>query len=131
MSTTTCSGSGSSPGCGPASAGRPGPLGIAGTVRHTRAPLRAGTVRPRAPVPAPQPRLVIRISTRSAVLAVVGLAMVAQRVFVAAHTPLSWAAAAAVVAVLIDPIVDTLDRRIPRLPAVIIALLVAGPRPWA
>ena len=61
-------------------------------------------------------------------MAVVVLAVVAQRIFVAAHPPLSWAAAAAVVAVLIDPIVDTLDRRIPRLPAVIIALLVAGGR---
>jgi predicted PurR-regulated permease PerM len=84
------------------------------------------------PSPAPQPRLVVRISTRSVVaaVAVVVLAVVAQRVFVAAHAPLSWAAAAAVVAVMVDPIVDTLDRRIPRLPAVIIALLVAAAAIW-
>lgn len=52
--------------------------------------------------------------------------IVAQRVFVAAHRPLSWAAAAVVVAVLIDPIVDLLDRHIPRLAAVIVTLVVVG-----
>lgn len=75
----------------------------------------------------------VRISARSALLmvAVVVLAIVAQRVFVAAHAPLSWAAAAAIVAVLIDPIVDRLDKRIPRLPAVIIALLFTAVAVWA
>lgn len=73
----------------------------------------------------------VRISAASAVLAVVAivLALIGQRVFVAAHRPLSWAAAAVVVAVLIDPIVDAIDRRAPHLPrfiAVIVALLVAG-----
>ncbi|HEX6237282.1 MAG TPA: AI-2E family transporter [Acidimicrobiales bacterium] len=73
----------------------------------------------------------VRISATSAVLAVVAvaLALVAQRVFTAAHRPLSWAAAAVVVAVLIDPIVDAMDRRaphVPRLLNVILALLVAG-----
>ncbi len=52
--------------------------------------------------------------------------VVAQRIFVAAHRPLSWAVAAVVVAVLIDPIVDLLDRHIPRLAAVIVALVVVG-----
>jgi predicted PurR-regulated permease PerM len=56
--------------------------------------------------------------------------VVVQRVFVAAHAPLTWAAAAAIVAVMIDPIVDTLDRRIPRLLAVIIALIVAAAAIW-
>ena len=70
----------------------------------------------------------VRITARSAVVGVLVLvaAVVAQRVFVAAHRPLSWAAAAVVVAVLIDPIVDLLDRRIPRLAAVIVALVVVG-----
>lgn len=74
----------------------------------------------------------VRISPRSAVVgvAVIVLAVLAQRVFIAAHAPLSWAAAAAVVAVLIDPIVDRLDRRIPRLPAVIVALLVTATAIW-
>jgi predicted PurR-regulated permease PerM len=75
---------------------------------------------------------VVRISARSAVaaVAVVGLAVVGQRIFVAAHAPLSWAVSAAVVAVLIDPIVDLLDRRAPRLLAVIVALLVLGVGTW-
>lgn len=85
------------------------------------------------PVAPPEPPTrVVRISARSAVLAVamVVLALIAQRVFVAAHRPLSWAAAAVVIAVLIDPIVDVLDRRIPRLPAVILGLLVAAVAVW-
>ena len=76
----------------------------------------------------PTERRVVRITARSAVVGVVAVvvAVVAQRVFVSAHRPLSWAAAAVVVAVLIDPVVDLLDRRIPRLAAVIVALLVFG-----
>jgi putative heme transporter len=71
---------------------------------------------------------VVRITARSAVVGVLVLVagIVAQRIIVAAHRPLSWAAAAVVVAVLIDPIVDLLDRHIPRLGAVIVALLVVG-----
>jgi predicted PurR-regulated permease PerM len=71
---------------------------------------------------------VVRITARSAVVGVlvVVAGIVAQRVFVAAHRPLSWAAAAVVVAVLIDPIVDLLDRHIPRLAAVIVTLVVVG-----
>jgi putative heme transporter len=74
----------------------------------------------------------MRISARSAFVgvAVAVLAVVAQRVFVAAHRPLSWAAAAVVVAVLIDPIVDVLDRRLPRLASVIVALLVTAAAIW-
>jgi predicted PurR-regulated permease PerM len=76
----------------------------------------------------PSKHRVVRITARSAVVGVlvVVAAIVAQRVFVAAHRPLSWAAAAVVVAVLIDPIVDALDRHIPRLAAVIVALVVVG-----
>jgi predicted PurR-regulated permease PerM len=61
---------------------------------------------------------------------VAALALVAQRVFVSAHRPLSWFAAAAVVAVLIDPIVDVLDRRMPRILAVVLALLVVAAATW-
>jgi predicted PurR-regulated permease PerM len=85
------------------------------------------------PVTNPEPqRLVVRISARSAAIgvAVVVLAVVAQRIVSAAHAPLSWAVAAGVVAVLIDPLVDALDQRIPRLPAVIIALLVTATAVW-
>jgi predicted PurR-regulated permease PerM len=56
---------------------------------------------------------------------IVGL-VVLQRVFVAAHRPISWAAAAAVAAVLLDPIVDRLARHIRRVPAVLVTLLAIG-----
>jgi predicted PurR-regulated permease PerM len=74
----------------------------------------------------------VRISTSSAVMAVViaALALLAQRVFVSAHRPLSWAFAAVVVAVLIDPIVDVLDRHLPRIVAVLLALLVVALATW-
>jgi predicted PurR-regulated permease PerM len=74
----------------------------------------------------------VRITARSAAIAVaaVVVTIVVQRVFVAAHAPLSWAAAAVVVAVLIDPIVDLLDRHIPRLPAVILGLTLAAAAIW-
>jgi predicted PurR-regulated permease PerM len=76
----------------------------------------------------PTEHRVVRITARSAVVGVLVLVagILAQRIFVAAHRPLSWAAAAVVVAVLIDPIVDLLDRHIPRLAAVVVALLVVG-----
>ena len=87
---------------------------------------------PATPPRVAAPHRVVRITAGSAAAAVaaVVLTIVAQRVFVAAHAPLSWAAAAVVVAVLIDPIVDALDRRIPRLPAVIIGLTVAAAAIW-
>ena len=74
----------------------------------------------------------MRITTRSAIMAVLvaALALVAQRVFESAHRPLSWFAAAAIVAVLIDPIVDVLDRRMPRIVAVLLALLVVAAATW-
>ncbi len=74
----------------------------------------------------------IRISAKSAVLGIVAvvLTILAQRLFVAAHQPLSWAVAAVVVAVLIDPVVKVLDRRMPRILAVIIALVVAAAATW-
>lgn len=68
----------------------------------------------------------MRVSAATAVLAVVAVAaaIVASRIFMAAHRPLSWAAAATVAAVLLDPIVDVLERRIPRLAAVLVTLIV-------
>jgi predicted PurR-regulated permease PerM len=73
-------------------------------------------------------RQIVRISASSAVVgvAVVALALLARRVFVDAHRPLSWALAAGVVAILIDPLVGVLGRRIPRILAVILALVVVG-----
>ncbi|MFO7280111.1 MAG: AI-2E family transporter [Thermoanaerobacterales bacterium] len=85
-----------------------------------------------APSPRPPVR-VVRITAGTAVTAILVAvaALAARRIFVAAHAPLSWAAAAAVVAVMIDPIVDRLDKRIPRLPSVVIALLVTALAVWA
>jgi len=85
-----------------------------------------------APSPRPPVR-VVRITAGTAVTAILVAvaAIAARRIFVAAHAPLSWAAAAAVVAVMIDPIVDRLDKRIPRLPSVVIALLVTALAVWA
>lgn len=71
---------------------------------------------------------VVRLSPRGAITIVgtlVGL-IVARRVFVAAHRPLSWAAAATVAAVLLDPVVDRLARHIRRVPAVVLTFLVLG-----
>ncbi len=56
---------------------------------------------------------------------VVGL-VVAKQVFVAAHRPLSWAAAAIVAAVVLDPVVDRLATYIRRVPAVLVTFLVLG-----
>lgn len=56
---------------------------------------------------------------------IVGL-FVAQRVFVAAHQPLGWAAACVVAAVLLDPVVDRLAVHLRRVPAVLITFLALG-----
>lgn len=48
--------------------------------------------------------------------------VIAQRVFVAAHRPLSWAAASALAALLIDPVVERLAPHIRRVPAVLLSL---------
>lgn len=55
----------------------------------------------------------------------VGL-IVARRVFVAAHQPLSWAAASAIAAMLLDPFVENLAVRIRRVPAVLLAFIAVG-----
>jgi predicted PurR-regulated permease PerM len=71
---------------------------------------------------------VVHISVQAAVT-VIGAVLafiVGRRMFVAAHRPLSWAAAAAVVALLIDPLVDRLAVRIHRVPAVLLTFLAIG-----
>ncbi len=56
---------------------------------------------------------------------IVGL-VVAERMFVAAHRPLSWAAATVVAAVLLDPVVDRLATHLRRVPAVLITFVAVG-----
>jgi predicted PurR-regulated permease PerM len=64
----------------------------------------------------------VRLSPQAALTIVgtiVGL-IVARRMFVAAHRPLSWAAACVAAAVLLDPVVDRLATHIRRVPAVLL-----------
>lgn len=70
----------------------------------------------------------VRLSWSAALTIVasfVGLILL-RRVFVAAHRPLSWALAAAVAAVLLDPVVDRLATHIRRVPAVLLTFLALG-----
>ena len=70
----------------------------------------------------------VHISAQAAVT-VIGAALlfiVGRRMFVAAHRPLSWAAAATVVAILIDPVVDRLAVHVRRVPAVLLTFLAIG-----
>ena len=67
--------------------------------------------------------------TGTAALTIVGTIVglvVLKQVFVAAHRPISWAAAAVAAAVLIDPIVDRLAVHIRRVPAVLLTFLAIG-----
>ncbi|MDP1821584.1 MAG: AI-2E family transporter [Acidimicrobiales bacterium] len=71
---------------------------------------------------------VVQLSARAAVtivLLIVGL-IIGGRMFVAAHRPLSWAAATAIIAILIDPIVDRLALHIRRVPAVLLTFVMLG-----
>lgn len=52
--------------------------------------------------------------------------VVAREVFVAAHRPLSWAAAAVVAATLLDPLVDHLSRHVGRPVSVLLVFLAIG-----
>ena len=70
---------------------------------------------------------VVRLTPKAALVVVgtlVGLVL-ARRIFVAAHRPLSWAAAAAIAAALLDPVVGALSRYIRRVPAVILTFVLA------
>lgn len=71
---------------------------------------------------------VVRLSWGAAltiVATIVGL-IVLRGVFVRAHRPLSWALAATVAAVLLDPVVDRLAQHIRRVPAVLLTFLALG-----
>jgi predicted PurR-regulated permease PerM len=73
-------------------------------------------------------RRLIRL-TPAAALTIVGTIVgliVARRVFIAAHRPLSWAAAAVVAAVMLDPVVDRLATHIRRVPAVLLTFAALG-----
>jgi predicted PurR-regulated permease PerM len=78
--------------------------------------------------PEPMERRPLQLSWSAAVTIVatiVGL-VILQRTFVAAHRPISWAAAAVVTAILLDPVVDRLAVHIRRVPAVLLTFLVLG-----
>src|SRR4051812_19970982 len=71
----------------------------------------------------------LRLTPRSVVLAVAmfGATLALLRVAAASHRVLGWVAAAAVIAALIHPIVETLSRWMPRALAVaLVVLLVLG-----
>jgi predicted PurR-regulated permease PerM len=71
---------------------------------------------------------VVHLTGRAA-LAIVGTfagLIVARRIFVAAHQPLSWGVAATVAAIVLDPIVDRLAVHIHRVPAVLVTFLFIG-----
>jgi len=58
------------------------------------------------------------------VIAAVAAAAVLRSVFVSAHRVLGWALAALVVAVLLDPVVEWLSRRLPRWLSVVLCVIV-------
>ena len=66
-----------------------------------------------------------RLTVGSAALLVAAVlaAYVLQRTFVAAHQVLGWVVASSVVALLIDPLVDRVDRLLPRWLSIIVVLL--------
>lgn len=70
----------------------------------------------------------VRLSWTGAwvIVGTIVLLIVARRIFTAAHRPLSWAVAATVAAVLIDPIVDRLAVHIRRVPAVLLTFVAIG-----
>ena len=70
-------------------------------------------------------RRVVHLTGRAAlgIVATVVALVVLQRVFVAAHRPISWAVACSIAAILLDPIVDRLAVHIRRVPAVLLTFL--------
>ena len=81
-----------------------------------------------AATPGTVERRTVHLSGRAA-LTIVGTIVgleIARRTFVAAHRPLSWAAACVVAAVLLDPVVDRLAVHIRRVPAVLLSFLAIG-----
>lgn len=72
----------------------------------------------------PHRRLRLSAASGAGLVAAAVLANFAVDLFVAAHRPLSWAAAAVAGAVVLDPFVDRLSRRIRRVPAVLLCFTV-------
>jgi putative heme transporter len=58
-----------------------------------------------------------------ALVGAVAIAVLLQRAFVAAHRTIGWAVACSVVALLLDPVIQFLDRKLPRWLAVVGSLL--------
>lgn len=54
------------------------------------------------------------------------LGILARNVFVAAHRPIGWAVACAVVALLVEPVIAVLDRHLPRILAVVVTVLAVA-----
>ncbi len=73
-------------------------------------------------------RVSVRLSPTAVVIVVAAVvtAVLGRRLFVAAHRPIGWAAAAVVAAVLLDPIVDRLAVHIRRVPAVLLTFAIVG-----
>jgi putative heme transporter len=59
----------------------------------------------------------------AALVGAVVLAVLLQRAFIAAHRTIGWAVACSVVALLLDPVIQFLDRRLPKWLAVVASLL--------
>lgn len=68
----------------------------------------------------------VRVGSILAVLLAVVGAILVRNVFIAAHRTLAWAFAAAVMAVLLTPVVTRLSRHLPRLVALVATVLGAG-----
>lgn len=82
---------------------------------------------PRGPA-LPRPRRTVRLTWRAAFLAVATIlaVLVVRNVFEAAHRIIGWAVAASIVAVLLRPAVEVLDRWIPRALAIAVVFLMLG-----
>ncbi len=83
-----------------------------------------------APSPAnddrpPSRRTGLTLGSAFVVVGAVVVAFVMRDAFVAAHRIVGWVVACAVVALLIDPLVDALERHLPRLLSVVVVLLGA------
>ena len=72
----------------------------------------------------PHRRLRLSVASGVGLVVAIVVALFSVRVFVTAHRPLSWAAAAVVGAVVLDPFVDRLAPRIRRLPAVLLCFVI-------
>jgi predicted PurR-regulated permease PerM len=83
-------------------------------------------VAPPAPPPAGSVRMTIGPEVVAVVLVAIAAGVVAFGIAVAARRILGWAVASAVVAALLAPLVDRLDRYVPRVVAILTGLLLVG-----